>query len=77
MSDIGYPIIEKIKYDSQATDNLTDVIDGDKLKRRLLMEYPTVYIIYSPIKSGGYKVYVGETNDIERRTEQHLNEDLG
>lgn len=59
MSDIGYPIIEKIKYDSQAATNLEDAIDGDKLKRKLLIEYPTVYVICSPIKSGGFKVYVG------------------
>ncbi|GHP13914.1 hypothetical protein YK48G_13390 [Lentilactobacillus fungorum] len=75
MSDIGYPIIEKVKYDSHAASNLEDMIAGDKLKHKLLVEYPTVYVICSPIKSGGYKVYVGETNDIERRTEQHLNED--
>lgn len=75
MSDIGYPVIEQIKYDPQATGELEDAINGDKLKHKLLMDYPTVYVIYSPIKSGGYKVYVGETNDIERRTEQHLNED--
>lgn len=75
MSDIGYPVIEQIKYDPQATGELEDAINGDKHRHKLLMDYPTVYVIYSPIKSGGYKVYVGETNDIERRTEQHLNED--
>lgn len=75
MADVGYPIVEKIPYNSDTPATLDDAIQGDKTKRKLLIDYPTIYVIYSPEKSGGYKVYVGETNDIERRTEQHLNED--
>ena len=75
MADLGYPIIEQVQYSPDTPTKLEDIIDGDEKKHRLLIEYPTVYLIYTANKSGGYKVYVGETNDIERRTEQHLNED--
>ncbi|WP_236723718.1 GIY-YIG nuclease family protein [Lactiplantibacillus plantarum] len=46
--------------------------------RELIFEYPTVYLIYDKLGSGRssndpkFKVYVGETNDISRRTRQHL-----
>ena len=46
--------------------------------RELIFEYPTVYLIYDKLVSGRssndpkFKVYVGETNDISRRTRQHL-----
>lgn len=53
----------------------------------IMLNYPTVYIVHhrnglsqsrfvgNPIGPGKYIVYVGETNDIEGRTNQHLCED--
>ena len=75
MADIGYPIIEQVNYDKNVPDELNNLVGADVAKRRLLLEYPTVYVIYSPNKRGGYEVYVGETNDIDRRTSEHLLED--
>ncbi|KID42395.1 hypothetical protein LfDm3_0324 [Fructilactobacillus fructivorans] len=42
-----------------------------------MLDYPTVYILNDKDpKSHKFKVYVGETNDIDRRTKEHLkNED--
>ncbi|MFT8995894.1 GIY-YIG nuclease family protein [Lentilactobacillus hilgardii] len=75
MDKIDAPIVEKVTYDNEVADHLNDVIDGDVKRHQLLIDYPTVYLIYSSDKKDSYKVYVGETNDIERRTQQHLNDD--
>ncbi|QRP14644.1 DUF2075 domain-containing protein [Corynebacterium kroppenstedtii] len=45
----------------------------DELDKRYLLDYPTVYIIHDK-QYAGYHVYVGETNNIVGRTEQHLKE---
>ncbi|MDN8624456.1 DUF2075 domain-containing protein [Corynebacterium kroppenstedtii] len=45
----------------------------DKLDKKYLLDYPTVYIIHDK-QYAGYHVYVGETNNIIGRTEQHLKE---
>ncbi|GAF37578.1 DUF2075 domain-containing protein [Lentilactobacillus farraginis] len=75
MDKIDAPIIEKVTYDGEVAGHLNDVIGGDSKKRQLLFDYPTVYLIYAANKNHSYEVYVGETNDIERRTQQHLNDD--
>lgn len=75
MDKIDAPIVEKVTYDNEVADHLNDVIDGDVKRHQLLIDYPTVYLIYSSDKKDSYKVYVGETNDIERRAQQHLNVD--
>ena len=49
-------------------------LDQTSQNKELLLEYPVVYIVYDKSK-GGYRVYVGETNDIEQRTQEHLGED--
>lgn len=48
--------------------------------RRYIYNYPTVYVVYSREKNRytphyDYTVYVGETNDIRRRTDQHARGD--
>ncbi|WP_337448795.1 DUF2075 domain-containing protein [Corynebacterium pseudokroppenstedtii] len=45
----------------------------NELDKRYLLDYPTVYIIHDK-QYAGYHVYVGETNNIVGRTEQHLKE---
>ena len=49
-----------------------------------LLNYPTVYVVYAAEESKNpaqsqyrYRAYVGETNDIIRRTQQHLGTGLG
>ncbi|WP_288531651.1 DUF2075 domain-containing protein [uncultured Secundilactobacillus sp.] len=61
--------------------SLTGIIDlvksAQKIpeEKQLLLDYPTVYLVYSKNKDGAYNVYVGETNDIKQRTGQHLSTD--
>lgn len=71
------PIIEEIRYNEQALKAFKTNLEDNSKKQELLLDYPTDYIIYSEQnqKTKTYEVYVGETNDISRRTFQHLNED--
>ncbi|QDD70402.1 ATP-dependent exonuclease [Lactobacillus amylovorus] len=73
------PIIYPVKYDINTATELNDQIrnqfSDDENKQSLLIDYPTVYIIDDPEKVNQYTVYVGETNDIQRRTIQHLDAD--
>lgn len=75
MSKILKPVIEEVKYESGSLDTLQETLkisfrDENKM---LLFEYPTIYIVNDK-NSDGYSVYVGETTDIVRRTNQHLGE---
>lgn len=79
-NNIPSPIIYQTKYDRSIAKNLdqeikTNFSQNDKSK--LLINYPTVYIINedNKRKKAKYTVYVGETNDIQRRTLQHLDSD--
>ena len=69
-----FPVIKKVNYSSKSFEELTNSIAGDEREFRLLVKFPTVYIVFSKIKNREYEVYVGETNNIERRTFQHLHE---
>lgn len=71
------PVIREIKYNESSLHAFQQELEANERNRELLLEYPTDYIIYcQPNKRDqGYEVYVGETNDIERRTLQHLNGD--
>jgi len=77
--DMQEPIIEEIKYDSKSLDEFSKDIT-DQTESKILFRYPTIYIVNDQIKSSKkvsnkYSVYVGETNDIKRRTNEHLNID--
>lgn len=65
---ISTPIIENVPFSEDGLKQL-EKIDNKKL----LLEYPTVYIIYSE-RNGMYQVYVGETNNIKQRTKEHFRE---
>lgn len=81
MKSIKSPVIYKTKYDidsaNQLDDNIREYFKNDEKYRTLLTEYPTVYVIndQNGVKNPSYTVYVGETNDIQRRTLQHLDSD--
>ena len=74
-------MIYETKYNvqtaSQLNTQISETYATDDTKRVLLTEFPTVYVINDPInsKKSQYTVYVGETNDIQRRTLQHLDAD--
>lgn len=75
------PVIFKTQYNVDTATKLNDEIkehySKNKIKQELLIEYPTVYVINDEKGRSNkkYDVYVGETNDIQRRTLQHIDED--
>lgn len=73
MSKIDKPIIYEIKYNKTDISNLTNDINLKiDEKYNLIINYPTVYIIDDMQNKGKYFIYVGETNDIVRRTLEHI-----
>lgn len=73
LKDNNSPIIEKVNYNSFSEKAIKDKNLSEK-DEQLLLDYPTVYIIDDEIsgnKKHNYSVYVGETSDINRRTQQH------
>ncbi|MCD6633586.1 DUF2075 domain-containing protein [Lactococcus cremoris] len=58
-------VVKKVAYSNEG------LLSIDDTQTVLLTEYPTVYFIYD-MKHSEYSVYVGETNDVFRRTKQHL-----
>ncbi|TCD55025.1 DUF2075 domain-containing protein [Alloscardovia theropitheci] len=68
---VSSPIIYSGPYDSIDDGHLV-VIPQEK--KPFILNYPTVYIIHHT-DGKNYVVYVGETSDIRRRTEEHLNSD--
>ena len=70
--NIAKPIIMKIKDNRDALDFFEKVsLPGeDEKTQEIIMNFPTVYI-HNWQDSGDYEVYVGETNDIFKRTRQH------
>ncbi|WP_251546566.1 DUF2075 domain-containing protein [Limosilactobacillus caecicola] len=78
--DISSPIIFETKYNRQAASSLDQEITSqvtDPDQQNFLINFPTVYIINQNQRKTDpqYTVYVGETNDIQRRTLQHLDID--
>lgn len=74
MSELPKPVIEQGAFSQTGLDEIKKRVTGNHVE--LLLEYPTVYIVYDQDKPNAYQVYVGETNDIEQRTQQHLNDDV-
>lgn len=74
MVDVESPIVYDLAYNEEALkefkENFIEAQDS-----KLLLNYPTVYIVNDKDDNQSYTVYVGETNDIIRRTLEHLNAD--
>ncbi|EUJ33754.1 hypothetical protein MFLO_00920 [Listeria floridensis FSL S10-1187] len=76
MDEINAPIIKKIDYSLRAITAISSHLPiEDKLASKLLLIYPTVYIINDKQKKE-HLVYVGETTDINRRTKEHMDRDI-
>lgn len=78
-SNIAKPIIRKYDYNINS-DIKQEILkqNNTKEEHELITRFPTVYIVIDKIrgnkkKFGQFKAYVGETNNIVRRTEEHLN----
>ncbi|MGV0421849.1 DNA/RNA helicase domain-containing protein [Corynebacterium sanguinis] len=68
--------VRSFDYSAESLRNFLAYIrdKGDSVSQRLLLNFPTVYIVYTRTKQG-FHVYVGETNDIAQRTTTHLSND--
>lgn len=69
---VAKPIIKKIEDNQDALDFFESVTlpAEDEKTQDIIMNFPTVYI-HNWKESGDFEVYVGETNDIFRRTREH------
>lgn len=76
MVKLNDPVIQQVKYDMDSIETLKKATQTNRETEKLMFDYPTVYIIYDKRSKQDYEVYVGETNDIERRTKQHLTVDV-
>ena len=72
MSSVARPIIKQIKDSRDALDFFEKVSlpKEDEKTQDIIMNFPTVYI-HNWRESGDFEVYVGESNDIFKRTRQH------
>ena len=74
--EVSSPIIRKIDDNIDALNRLeTELATSDSEDKVLITEFPTVYI-HNWNDSGEYEVYVGESNDVFKRTRQHYDEIL-
>lgn len=72
MSSVARPIIKQIKDSRDALDFFEKVSlpEEDEKTQDIIMNFPTVYI-HNWQESGDFEVYVGDSNDIFKRTRQH------
>ena len=70
--NISQPIIKKIEDPRNALDFFEKeiLLLEDKKTQKIIKNFPTVYI-HNWQDSGAFEVYVGETNNIFKRTRQH------
>ncbi|WP_461226179.1 DUF2075 domain-containing protein [Lacticaseibacillus suihuaensis] len=72
MTDL-HPVFYSVDYDETGVVELANLTES--AQREFLLRYPTVYVIGSRNRRRQVMLYVGETNDIVRRTRQHLEVD--
>ncbi|BCQ32096.1 DUF2075 domain-containing protein [Limosilactobacillus fermentum] len=67
------PTIKEYPYNNQG---LKELEEGESREEsKIISRYPTVYVVNDKKKKKIYSVYVGETNNIAKRTAQHLHDD--
>ncbi|MBM7711084.1 DUF2075 domain-containing protein [Enterococcus xiangfangensis] len=72
---LSKPIIYEIDYSKESLNSLEEKIQNKgKKEQKVMLSYPTVYIVNDKKGSSKYSVYIGETADIKRRTIEHLKE---
>lgn len=72
MTNIAKPIIKQIKDNREALDYFENIVlpAEDEKTQEIIANFPTVYI-HNWQDSGDFEIYVGESNDIFKRTRQH------
>lgn len=73
MKRLDKPIIYHVPFSKKGIEELRNLKGQNE--RKLLLQFPTVYLIYSSRDIKEVSAYVGETSDIQRRTIEHLDED--
>ncbi len=75
MNNIAKPIIKHIKDNQDALDSFERILatEEDEKTQEIIRFFPTVYI-HNWRESSDYEVYVGESNDVFKRTRQHYEE---
>ncbi|RHW49559.1 ATP-dependent exonuclease [Bombilactobacillus bombi] len=71
MKYLSKPIVYEVSFSKEGINKLKNISNFQI--NNLLLQYPTVYIIYN--STNNISVYVGETIDIQRRTIEHLDTD--
>lgn len=67
------PMIKEYPYNNQG---LKELEEGESREEsKIISRYPTVYVVNDKKKKKIYSVYVGESNNIAKRTAQHLHDD--
>lgn len=67
------PMIKEYPYNNQG---LKELEEGESREEsKIISRYPTVYVVNDKKKKKIHSVYVGETNNIAKRTAQHLHDD--
>ncbi|MCT4486781.1 DUF2075 domain-containing protein [Levilactobacillus parabrevis] len=74
MAKLPQPVVLKVDFSKDGLVAIRKKSQGNQAE--LLLEFPTVYLVYDETKPATYDVYVGETNNIEQRTQQHLLDDV-
>ncbi|NLR32127.1 DUF2075 domain-containing protein [Levilactobacillus tujiorum] len=74
MAKLPKPVIQEVDFSKDGLVTIKQKTQG--VQAELLLEFPTVYVVYDRLKRDAYDVYVGETNNIEQRTQQHLLDDV-
>ena len=72
-TSVAFPVIKRIDDNREALETFENVslpLEGKKT-RELIQSFPTVYV-HDWLDSGDFEVYVGESNDIFKRTRQHF-----
>ncbi|AVH74702.1 DUF2075 domain-containing protein [Weissella koreensis] len=62
------PKVELVEYSPKGVDEISKM-------NYILNDFPTVYIVFDKADQDKYFVYVGEANDVKRRTREHFNQD--
>lgn len=75
---INPPHIREVPYSRDGVSKFVDTLESTPgaPETTYLLTYPTVYVIKDEKVSTNCEIYIGESNDIERRTVQHLTGDV-